>query len=225
MSVVALKYQGIQTIVSAPHIGLMVLTDMEEKRQISIVCDGYTRLQYAVRTRQINPRNIHFRLDEAEMENDDMEGSGDGNSFADEDTETPQEASPMQGRMLPEVLYSIINYMTDMRLGVSIVNIYDGEYRAVIIDHTSGATFPIKVTEGILLTLANRHVPLTIDSDVWRYQSVPYKKDGQGVALPINTLTMPMLKKALASAIDDERYEAAKALKEEIDRREGNNKM
>lgn len=161
-----------------------------------------------------------------EEENDESFTENYGEPF-DEEQDPVQSEDSLSGQklyqssesMLPEVLCGIIHYMTDMRLGVNIVNIYNGEYRAVIIDYNSGTQFPVRVTDGILLTLANHHVPLTADSKLWQYQSVPFKKDGLGVALPINTLTLPMLKNAFKNAIDDERYEQAKYLKEEIDRR------
>lgn len=227
MGVVHLKYKGILTIKECASVSVIILTDLEERRQISVLCDGYTRLQFAVRTQQIDPSQIRFQMDELYDDEDDGfdagEGRMDGSDNLVDGRKTADSQSKRQTfkeRMLPEVLCSIIHYMTDMQLGVSIVNIYDGQYRAVIVDKTSGTTFPISVTEGILLTIANRHVPLFIDERIWRMQSMPYSNDIQGMALPINTLTMPMLRNALQNAIDDERYEAAQALKEEIQRRE-----
>lgn len=234
MSYIPLKYQGVLTVSQCTSVNVIVLTDVEEKRQISIVCDGYTRLQFAVRTKQIDPSAIQFRTEEEDQDdnlgggmnpfNDGIAPFNDGENPFDEDVPPEEDLagkrkSQSTGSMLPEVLCGIIHYMTNMKLGVNIVNIYDGQYRAVIVDATSGTQFPVNVTDGILLTLANKHVPLSIDANLWKYQSVPFKKDGQGVSLPINTLTLPMLKNAFKSAIEDERYEQAKYLKEEIDRR------
>lgn len=220
MSYIPLKYQGVLTVSQCTSVNVIVLTDVEEKRQISIVCDVYTRLQFAVRTKQIDPGNIQFRTEEEDTEENFGEGLTPFNDdVPPEEDLAGKRKSQSTGSMLPEVLCGIIHYMTNMKLGVNIVNIYDGQYRAVIVDTTSGTQFPVNVTDGILLTLANQHVPLSIDANLWKYQSVPFKKDGQGVSLPINTLTLPMLKNAFKSAIEDERYEQAKYLKEEIDRR------
>ena len=84
-----------------------------------------------------------------------------------------------------------------------------------VYDHrmTAKTDFTVETLGGI------KHVPLTVGEQLWINQSVPYKADGKGVAIPINSLTLPMLKSALQTAIDEERYEDAKALKAEIDRR------
>lgn len=220
MAEIKLKYHSCQTIVSSPSTSVIVLTDVEETRQLTIICNSYTRLELSVRTNVINPANIQFHIDEESQENDannnfrdDLEGLGD------DPAQKLKADKQFTGSKLPEVLCSIIQYMTNMRLGITISNIVNGEYRAAIIDYTSGTRFPLQITDAIILHIANPHIPLTINPTLWKYQSMPFKKDGQGVAMPINTLTVPMLSRALQNAIDDERYEEAKAIKEELDRR------
>ena len=44
-------------------------------------------------------------------------------------------------------------------------------------------------------------------------------QDARGVAMPLNTLSMEMLEQALQRSIEEERYELAKQLKDEINRR------
>ena len=48
---------------------------------------------------------------------------------------------------------------------------------------------------------------------------MPLKKGQPGVAIPINSLTREMLEASLEKAIENEEYETAKHIKEELDRR------
>lgn len=245
MQKLRLKFQYIQTMVGCPDIALIVLTDEQETRQLNIVCDGYTRLQFLVRLNQLDPKNIRFHTTEEEDSEDSSgifgEGSGDSSSpFGQQDDQEQdffgnhaqgsngidpshdlagQQASKSNSQMLPEVLVSMIQYMTNIHLESYIYNVYDGEYRALIVDQRTGTTFRVRAADAVLLHVVNRHIPLTVDSALWMHQSMPFRKDGQNVALPINTLSIPMLKDALNRAIEEERYEAAKFIKEELERR------
>jgi len=49
MSRTRLVFQGITEIVGAETLGLIVLTDPEEKRQITIICDRHTEFQFSLR--------------------------------------------------------------------------------------------------------------------------------------------------------------------------------
>ena len=191
MRKIKLKYMGIQLMVNNMEIGIISLTDEEETRHLSIVCDRFTKFQFDLRT---------------DLEHTDEELV---HSFGDSAGKT----------LLPEALMGIINYMTDLKLCVVITNVVDGIYRAVIEDERTGTTFPVKATEGVLLTLANKHVPLYAEATLWQYQSVPLKKGQPGVAIPINSLTREMLEASLEKAIENEEYETAKHIKEELDRR------
>lgn len=191
MNKIKLKYMGIQQMVNNQEVGIICLSDELETRQLSIVCDKFTKFQFDLRN-------------DSPAQNDALLHSFGDNA----------------GRiLLPEALMSIISYMTDLKLCVVITNVVDGVYRAVIEDVRTGTTFPVRATEGVLLTIANKHVPLYAEQTLWKYQSVPMKKDQPGVAIPINSLTREMLETSLEKAIENEEYETAKHLKEELDRR------
>lgn len=191
MNKIKLKYMGVQMMVNNPEIGIICLTDELDTRQLSIVCDKFTKFQFDLRT------------DSSSVEDNLVSAFGDN-----------------AGRkLLPEALMGIINYMTDLKLCVVVTNVIDGVYRAVIEDERTGTTFPVRASEGVLLTLANKHVPLYAEQTLWQYQSVPVKKDSPGVAIPINSLTKEMLETSLEKAIENEEYETAKHIKEELDRR------
>ena len=48
---------------------------------------------------------------------------------------------------------------------------------------------------------------------------MPFNKDSKSMALPVNTLSEEMLGEALTKAVDNENYELAAALNQEIERR------
>ena len=50
-------------------------------------------------------------------------------------------------------------------------------------------------------------------------QSTPFDETATGIAIPINTMDVPRLKMALQQAIDNENYELASQLRDEIQRR------
>lgn len=183
-------------MVNVDDMAIIMLTDVEEKRQVSILCDMDSKYNIDLRTHAV--RIV----------------SEDGGVLG----PPPEELTRL---MLPEVLCSIINYMTDLQLQVVITNVYDGRYQAVIEDVNTGTTFPVRASDAVLLAVSNKHVPLLIEEALWDYQSLPLMKDSAGVALPINTLTEDMLNASLERAIENEHYEQAKQLKEEIDRRKG----
>ena len=191
MEKIKLKYMGIQLMVNNTDIGIISLVDESETRHLSIVCDKFTKFQFDLRS-----------------------------GLANDDSESVHAFGDNAGRtLLPEALMGIINYMTDLKLCVVVTNVVDGIYRAVIEDERTGTTFPVKATEGVLLTLVNKHVPLYAEKKLWQYQSVPLKKGQPGVAIPINSLTKEMLEASLEKAIENEEYETAKHIKEELDRR------
>lgn len=183
-------------MVNVDDIAIIMLTDMEEKRQVSILCDMDSKYHIDLRTHAVR-------------------------IISDDGTVIGPPPSDLTRLMLPEVLCSIINYMTDLQLQVVITNVLDGKYQAVIEDINTGTTFPVRASDAVLLSVSNKHIPLLIEEALWDYQSLPLMKDSTGVALPINTLTDDMLNASLERAIENEHYEQAKQLKEEIDRRKG----
>lgn len=220
MKKINLKFQYVQTMAGTQDVGLIVLTDEQETRQINVFCDGYTRLQFMVRTNQMTPDQIRFRTEEPEADEELF-----GNNIPEEEEINGsndlagQEANKTPVHYLPEVLVSIMQYLSNIHLEACIYNVYGGEYRAVLIDSTTGTSFAVRACDAVLLHVVNNHIPLTCDANLWQHQSVPFSKDMTGVSLPINTLSVPMLKAALKKAIDDERYEAAQQLKNELERR------
>ena len=199
MQDIKLKFRSVEQMVNNHLVGLIVLTDELETRQLNIVCDEFSLFQIGLRTRQ---------------------GGRKSDADGQEDSESGDSRFPTR-YLLPEVLCSIIGYMTDIRMRVVIKNVVNGHYQAVIEDMVTGTVFPIRATDGVLLTLANSFIPLYADGTLWRYQSVPYTTSSKGIPIPLNALTSPLLEEALDNAIEKEEYEVAQKLKEELERRKG----
>lgn len=177
-----------------PEISIIVVTDEKETRQMAIFCDNHSR--DAIMMRQDKCIAAAFKEDSII-------------------------ANPISltDRLLPEVLCTIIKYLSNIQLSVVITHVCQGRYHAVIEDTHTGTTFPVRVSDGILLTLADKHIPLSIDENLWLRQSIPYTKDSPNLAIPINAISHEMLITTLEKAIENEEYETAQRLKEELDRR------
>ena len=188
---IKLKVQGVTDIIANRSASLLILTDEDEKRQMTIIVDEIMRHEFAIR------RGKYVGTLE-------------------------QRANAIDGlqHCLPETVSALLKYLTNVELCVVIVSIFDGQYRALIEDRRTGTAFPIRVSDGILLAYADPHVPLYVEESLWDAQSTPYMGENpKGISLPLNTLSVPMLKQILNKCIDDERYETAQQIKEELSRR------
>ncbi|MBO5613070.1 MAG: bifunctional nuclease family protein [Prevotella sp.] len=188
---IKLKIHGVIDIMANHSASLLILTDEEENRQLSIVVDEHMRNQIAIRR-----------------------GKYHG------DLEHRTSAIKAFQNCLPETLSAAITYLTNVEFCVIIVSIYDGQYCAILEDQRTGTAFPIRVSDGVLLAYADPHVPLYIEKSLWDMQSTKYMgENAKGVSLPLNTLSVPMLKKVMQQCIDEEKYEAAQQIKNELDKR------
>lgn len=122
------------------------------------------------------------------------------------------------GRLLPEVLWHVIAMQTTMQFEVLITDIIDGQYRALLVNVETQEPVAVRISDAVLLANIAK-LPIYIDSVLMGKQSVPYKKEAQGVAIPVNTISTDMLKDALAKAIEEEKYELASHLRDELRRR------
>lgn len=121
--------------------------------------------------------------------------------------------------LLPEVLvrnfmaYELDNYELD------ILSVNDGVYRTVLLDNNTSSMTPIRLSDGVLLSIISG-LKIFISEELMNRQSAPYTdlQDGQ-MPLPINTLNVKMLRQALQKAIDAEDYEMASYIRDEMKRR------
>ena len=178
MERVRLLFKSVTEIVGSDELGLLILTDADERQQLAIPCD------------RAMMREFGLRLGHAEV----------------------------VGRLLPEVLWHVIAMKTDMRFEVVITDIIDGQYRTLLANVDTQEPVAIRVSDAVLLAQIAR-LPIYIDRVLMSKQSVPYIKEARGVSIPVNTISTDMLQDALAKAIEEEKYELASHLRDELKRR------
>ncbi|MBS7399820.1 UvrB/UvrC motif-containing protein [Hallella sp.] len=123
-------------------------------------------------------------------------------------------------KMLPEVLWKLVESQVGNRMEAFIDSVKNGQYGAVLIDNDNFAELPIYACDAILLSLISKgKVTVTIDKTLFLKQSTPFSRNSKGVSLPLNTITDKMLDAALQRAINNEDYEVASYLRDEINKR------
>jgi len=79
---------------------------------------------------------------------------------------------------------------------------------------------PISAAEGVLLSFVSHgDVPVLMDQQLFMRQSTVYDSESIGISLPVNTISDEMLQSALDKAVQNENYEMASHLRDEINRR------
>lgn len=127
-------------------------------------------------------------------------------------------------RQLPYVLWTTISRQTDMHFQIIINNVEHGEYSAQLYNLDLQQSIEIAIGDAILLSLIGK-LPVFIDADLFYRQSYTYNSGVARISVPVNVLTDDMLKSALQEAIDTENYEGAAHLRDELKRREEDEKM
>lgn len=116
--------------------------------------------------------------------------------------------------MLPEVLLQLLPSDYEMM----IVGVFDGQYQVMLVDTATGNSLRIRMSDAILLSIISK-IPLYIESRLMRRQSVAFDENATGVAIPINSMETDRLRIALKNAVEEENYELASQLRDEIKRR------
>ena len=116
--------------------------------------------------------------------------------------------------MLPEVLLKMLRSSYEML----IVGVYDGQYQVMMMDTANGESRRIRMSDAVLLSIIS-HIPLYIEDRLMKQQSVAFDEHATGVAIPINSMETERLKVALKNAVEEENYELASQLRDELKRR------
>jgi len=162
-----------QQVKGGDGMAVILLTDMQRTRAISVVCDEQAMQQIMMRLQ--NPEICRT--------------------------------------MLPEALLGLLPSKYEMM----VFGLYQGQYQVVLMDE-KGETARLRMSDAVLL-MTMSDIPLYIEEKLMSRQSTPYDETATGIAIPINTMDVPRLKTALQRAIDDEDYELASQLRDEIKRR------
>ena len=113
--------------------------------------------------------------------------------------------------LLPEALIQMLHSTYEML----IVGIYDGQYQVMMMDMENGESVRLRMSDAILMSIISR-TPLYIEDGLMRQQSYPCEDFSKGLAIPINAMGMDYLKQALDKAIENENYELASHIRDEI---------
>jgi len=116
--------------------------------------------------------------------------------------------------MLPEALVEMLSNRQEMM----VYGLYDGQYQVVLADDSFEHNVRIRMSDAVLLTMISS-TPLYIEETLFLRQAVAFEENARGIAIPINTMDMSRLNTALQKAIDEENYELASQLRDEIKRR------
>ena len=180
MDRVGLKFKSVSEILGTDEIGLLILTDEDELRQIAMPCDRSMIYQFSLRLNR----------------------------------------APVVGRLLPEVLWHVISMQSDHAYEILITDIIEGQYRALLVDVETQEPVSLRMSDAILLSYIGK-LPIFIDRQLMEKQSVPYDREARGVAIPVNTISTEMLQDALDKAVEEEKYELASHLRDELRKRKG----
>lgn len=178
MNKIRLVLKGVSEIVGDDNLGLLILTDVAQTRQLSIICDKQMEYQFGLRMSKAPVANI----------------------------------------MLPEVMAQVISRQTTLNIEMQIYDIVDGQYQASLVNNDTLQTVPIRASDAILFSFVS-HCPLYIEERLMMRQSVPYSTNSPGMVIPVNSISNSMLQSALKKAIQEENYELASHLHEEMQRR------
>ena len=178
MERVKLKFKSVSEILGTDEIGLLILTDENEARQMAMPCDRSMIYQFGLRLNR----------------------------------------APVVGRLLPEVLWHVISMHSDHTFEILITDIIEGQYRALLVDVETQDPVSLRMSDAILLSYIAK-LPIWIDRQLMEKQSVPYDREARGVAIPVNTISTEMLQDALDKAVEEEKYELASHLRDELRRR------
>ena len=178
MNKVRLIFKSVTEIVGSDDVGLLILVDEQQQRQLTIPCDRNMLYQFSLRVQKV----------------------------------------PITNRMLPEVLWQVIRSQTTLHFEILINDLIEGQYRAVLYNVETLEPVLIRISDAMLLSYVS-DIPVYIDEKLMKKQSVKYVHNAQGMSIPVNTLTDDMLNKALNKAIEEEHYELASLLRDEMKRR------
>lgn len=124
-----------------------------------------------------------------------------------------------------KILWEMIHWQTTLELSIHINTLEDGVYKALLINEENQFSIPIKADTAILLSIVSHNeIPIYMDAALFRRQSSVYQPNAKGLQLPLNIISEPMLHDLLDNAVKAERYEIASELRDELKKREEEDK-
>jgi len=108
--------------------------------------------------------------------------------------------------------------MTSEHYEILFNSIIDGQYKALLVNKDDLTLTPIRASDAILLAHVAK-LNIFMEEHLFKRQSVDSSVSQNKMALPLNALSFEMLHHALEKAIEDENYELASMLRDEMKNR------
>lgn len=179
MNKVHLIFKSLSHIVGNEDIGLLLLSDEKEERQITIPCDKNMLHEFGLRMKNV----------------------------------------PITPNLLPEALWQMLRIQGKTDYEILIFGINDGLYQCILTNCETLDSVSLRASDAVLLSFIAK-IDIFIEDGLFQRQCLPYPKESQGVSLPVNAISTQMLQTALDNAVEDENYELASQIRDELRKRE-----
>lgn len=180
MNKIHLTFKSLSRIVGNDDIGLLLLADDEERRQITISCDKGMLYEFGLRMKQV----------------------------------------PVTKSLLPEALWQMLRMQGNSDFEILVFGIDDGQYQCILTNRETLDTVSLRASDAVLLAFIAK-IDIFIEESLFQRQSLPYSKESHGLSLPVNAISTGMLHTALDHAVEEENYELASQIRDELRKREG----
>ena len=120
--------------------------------------------------------------------------------------------------LLPEVLAELMPFSFLLTYRFEIYALHEGKYMSCLRNTETGEKKNIRCTDGILLSLITG-MEIYADRGLITKQSAEYNPNFTQMAVPVNVITDKMLEESLRKAIENENYELASSLRDELKKR------
>ena len=117
-----------------------------------------------------------------------------------------------------EVVWQVIARNLDLRFQIIINDLDDGQYKTLLYMPDILQAIPVRASDGVLIAHISG-MPIYIEERLLLRQGIPYSDSETGISVPVNVISNDMLRKALDRAVEEEDYEKASQIRDELLRR------
>lgn len=125
---------------------------------------------------------------------------------------------------LVDVLSRVVGAEYWKKCYIRLEGMHDRGYKAYLCNTEDGSELQMNPDEAVLLSQVAK-IEIGASLETFQKYSMPFDKNVQTVALPILALPDSLLEKALEKAVNEENYESASFIRDEINRRKKVNKQ
>ena len=127
-------------------------------------------------------------------------------------------AAEVVPKLAPEVLWQVIARNLDMRFQIIINDLDDGQYKTLLYMPDILQAIPVRASDGVLIAHISG-MPIYIEERLLMRQGIHYSDSETGISVPVNVISNDMLRKVLDKAVEEEDYEKASQIRDELLRR------